>query len=1126
MYRSLCIALALCFGLLAASPVSAAIDALLLRYPDVSENEIAFVYGGDIWLVPKQGGQAHRLSTPSGEEAFPRFSPDGSRLAFSGNYDGNNDIYVVPTSGGVPVRVTHHPMGDRMLDWYPGGDSILFASSRASGKQRFNQFYEVSADGGLPSKLVVPYGEFGSISPDGKLLAYQPVSRDFRTWKRYRGGTAPEIWIFNLKDHSARNVTQNDANDGQPMWHGSTLYFLSDRDANRRANIWAYDTKAGTTRQITTFKDYDVRFPAIGPSDMVFECGGRLYRMSLADEKVSEVNVEVVTDRATLKPYVKSVRRNLQDGNISPSGKRAVIQARGEIFTLPEEHGVVMNVSHSPGAAERHPAWSPDGKEIAYFSDRSGEYELTVRPADGTGVEERLTRLGPGFRYQIFWSPDSRKLAFIDQSMTIQYFDRDSDKLTEIDQALDLFEGGLRGFGVSWSADSRWIAYSRALESRASVIFLYDTKESKLHQATSAFYSDSNPVFDPDGKYLYLTTARTFRPVYSDLDNSFVYPNTTSIAAIPLRKDVASPLAPRNDVEGDDEDDDDKNGDDENGDDENGDDGDGDDGDGDDGDDDKGEKGKGDDDKQGDKGKGGKKKKDGKKDKPEPVEIDLEGFESRIVILPPDPGNYGNLSAVSGKVIYRRFPRSGSGGESSPIVYYDLEEREEKTVMDDADGFAVSANGKKMLVASNGEFGIIKVAEKQKMKNKLRLEEMEMTIDPGAEWKQIFNDVWRIERDYFYDPNLHGVDWDEMRKRYGKLLDDAVTRWDVNFIIGELIAELSASHAYRGGGDTERSTFRRTGLLGADYSLENGAYRIKKIVRAAPWESEVRSPLAEPGVDVKEGDYLLAVNGAPVDTSKDPWAAFEGVAGETVMLTVNDKPEMEGSRTVLVEPLSSETRLRNLAWIESNRKRVEEATDGRVGYIYVPDTGFNGQNELVRQFQPQFTKDGLIIDERFNSGGQIPDRFVELLNRPLYNYWGVRDGMDWQWPPVAHAGPKVMLINEWSGSGGDAFPFYFKAAGLGPLIGTRTWGGLIGISGAPGLIDDGGATVPTFGIYSLDGEWIIENHGVEPDIEVIDDPSLMADGGDPQLDRAIEEILRLLERNPPVRPKRPEYPRR
>jgi len=1090
--------------------VTGSVDARMFRYPAVSARDIAFVYAGDIWVVPKSGGTATRLSSPRGEEMFPRFSPDGASIAFTGNYDGNQDIYVVPTGGGLPRRVTYHGAPDRVLGWYPDGKQILFATSRTSEKDRFNKLYRIAADGGLAEPLPIPYGEFGAISPDGKTLAYTTISVDFRTWKRYRGGMNPDIWLFDLEKLTAKNITKNDADDSQPMWHGSTLYFLSDRDENKRWNLWACDVKKEKFRQVTNFKDYDVRFPGIGPDDIVFENGGQLYVLDLATEKSRAVDIKVVTDRATLKPRAENVSSLIQNANISPTGKRAIFEARGDIFSVPAEHGIVRNLTRSSGVAERYPAWSPDGKLLAYWSDRSGEYELTIRSSDGTGAETNLTRLGPGYRYQPQWSPDSKKIVFIDKAMKIHLHDLESKQTSEIARQLWYYHGGLNGFTVGWSADSRWLAFERDLDNRNTAIVLYDTKEKKLTQVTSGFYSDEGPVFDPDGKYLYYRSSRSFEPIYSDLDNTWVYPNSQQLVAVPLRKDVPSPLAPRNDEEPKEKDkkDDKKK------------------------EEDKDAK-KPDEAEKKDDAKSDEKKEDDKKsdkakdDKPKAVEIDLAGFEERAVILPPKAGNYANLAAIPGKLLYRRMPRAGSGDEKNAIMFYDFEKREEKTVVDDAGGFDLSADRKKLLVRKGTSYYIIEPKESQKLDKALATSSFEVTVDPVAEWKQIFTDAWRIERDLFYDPGLHGVDWNAMRERYGKLLNDAVTRWDVNYVIGELIGELNASHTYRSGGDTESSPTRGVGYLGCDFALENGAFRIKNIVEAAPWDAEARSPLRQPGVtNVHEGDYLLAVNGEPLDTSLEPYAAFQGLADKPVMLTVNDKPTMEGAREQLVQTLSSESRLRHLAWINANRERVDKATDGKVGYVYVPDTGRGGQNELVRQFRAQFTKPGLIIDERFNSGGQIPDRFVEMLGRKTVNYWGVRDGKDWPWPPTSHDGAMAMLVNGWSGSGGDCFPYYFKKAGLGPLIGQRTWGGLIGMTGAPALVDGGSVTAPTFGIYDTKGEWIIEGYGVDPDIEVVDDPGLMAKGGDPQLERAIAEVLKSLKKNPPLEVKKPKYPKR
>jgi tricorn protease len=1079
------IATAVTLASLAAAPAMAQVSARMFRYPDVSATSITFVYAGDIWVVPKAGGTASRLTTPRGEESFPRFSPDGSKIAYTADYDGNQDVYVIPTAGGVPVRITHHPMADRLVDWYPDGRSLLIATSMASGRQRYSQFYRVSATGGLPEKLPVPYGEFGAVSPDGGRLAYMPMSRDFRTWKRYRGGWAPDIWLFDLRSYASENVTHNDANDAHPMWHGHTLYFLSDRDSSVRYNIWAYNLDTKATREVTHFTDYDITFPAIGPDDIVFQNGGKLYLLDLASEQTHEVRVDVVTDLATLRPRVVRVDSLIMSGGISPTGQRAVLEARGDVFTLPAQHGPVLNLTQSSGVAERSPAWSPDGKQIAYWSDRSGEYELYVRPADGTGAERKLTSYGPGFRYQLFWSPDSKKLAFVDQTMTIRIFDVAAGQTTRVDQGHWWYQGDLQSFRPAWSADSRWLAYSRDLGDRAEqAIFLFDTRTGRAQQMTSGYYNDQQPAFDPDGKYLYFLSNRTLRPVYSDVDNTWVYPNTTNIAAVALRADVPSPLAPRNDVEG----------------------------------------AKGDSapsapaahpapaDATRARGRQSAAAADtAEKKPPAPVEIDTAGFEERLVLLPPDAGNYTDLAAVSGKVLYRRLPLAGSPDRKSPIVAYDLKEREEKTVFADATGYDLSADGKKLLVATRDRrLGIIDVKPDQKLEHPLRTAEMEATVDPRAEWRQIFADVWRLYRDFFYDRNMHGLNWPQMRQQYGRLIDDCVTRWDVNFVIGELISELNSSHTYRGGGELESGPRLAVGLLGVDWALDHGAYRIARIIDGAPWDNEVRSPLAEPGVNVHQGDYVLAVNGVPLDTLEDPWAAFAGLAGRTVELTVNGRPSLDGARRVVVKTLSSETRLRNLAWIEAHRRHVDSVSGGRVGYIYVPSTGIDGQTELERQLQFQFTKPALIVDERWNSGGQIPDRFIELLNRPPLAFWAVRDGHDWQFPPMAHFGPKVMLINGWSGSGGDAFPYYFREAGLGPLIGMRTWGGLIGISGAPPLIDGGGVTVPTFRQYSPSGQWFQEGHGVDPDIQVVDDPTQLARGVDPQLERGIQEAVRLI----------------
>ncbi|HEY9164702.1 MAG TPA: PDZ domain-containing protein [Candidatus Kryptonia bacterium] len=1077
--KKMFVLVAICLSSLAAEKSTAQIDARMLQYPAVSGTQIVFDYAGDLWVAPKEGGVAARLTTPKGEEILPRFSPDGSLIAFSGNYEGNVDVYVIPSKGGMPVRITHEGYPDRLLDWYPDGKSLLYASSLESGRQRFDQFYKVSVQGGMPEKLSIPYGEFGTVSPDGMKIAYTPMSQAYRTWKRYRGGWAPDIWVYDLANNTAENITNNPANDEFPMWHGNTIYFLSDRGSNERSNIWAYDVITKQTRQVTDFSEFDIHFPSIGPDDIVFENGGRLYLLDLSTEKYREVKMSVVTDEITLMPKTENVEKSVATFNVAPDGKRAMFEARGDVFSVPAENGNVVDLTGTSGVAERYPSWSPDGKYVAYWSDKSGEYELTLKDLTEPSNEKQLTSYGPGFRYRIYWSPDSKKMAFINKAMTIYVYDLEKENTTKVDKEKFAYEGDLEGFTVSWSSDGRWLTYAKDMDNQHRSICVYDVKEGEVHQITNGFYNDNQPTFDPDGKYLYYTTNNTFDPVYSDMDNTFIYPNSTKIAVVTLRADLPSPMAPKNDstsVKKEEEP------------------------------------------KKGDEKKSEEKSKD--------VKIDFEGIAEREVILPPAAGNYNNLKAVSGKILYLKMPNSGSGEKKKSVLYYDVDKREEKTVADGIDDYMPSADGKKIMFAKTGSYFITDIGPDQKLEKKMPTDQMEMTIDPRAEWKQIFNDVWRFERDYFYDPNMHGVDWNKIRGQYGKLIDNCVTRSDVNYVIGELISEMSSSHTYRGGGDLEVAPQRPVGYLGVDWELANGAYRITRIIRGASWDNDVRSSLDQPGINVKEGDYLLAVNGVPMDPKLDPWAAFEGLAGKTVDLTVNSKPSMDGATHVLVQTMTDESRLRLLAWIEANRSTVEKETDGKIGYVYVQDTGVEGQNDLVRQFLAQIDKQGLIIDERFNSGGQIPDRFIEMLNRQPLAFWAVRDGENWKWPPFGLFGPKVMLINGWSGSGGDAFPDYFKEAGIGPLIGMRTWGGLIGISGVPGLIDGGGITVPTFRMYTPGGKWFAEGHGVDPDIQVVDDPGQLAKGIDPQLEKGIEVVVQLLKDHPLVNPKQPPYEKR
>ena len=1082
--------LSACVSVFAYQHADAQIDAGLFRFPDVSATQIVFTYANDVWIAPIEGGTAIKLSSPSGVESFPKFSPDGKTIAYTANYDGNWDVFSIPTTGGLPARLTQHGWTDRVVDWTPDGKSVLFASGRESEKERYSKLFTIPAQGGAPTTLPLAYGEFASYNADGSSMALVFRSEAFRTWKRYRGGDVADIYIFNFADNSSYNISGDiDAGEEFPMWYGNAIYFLSDNGSEKRMNIWKYDMATKSRTQITHFTDYDVHFPSMGPNDIILEAGGKMYLYGLQSGNLREVKLNVVTDNTNLKPHTENVAALMQNMQIGPDGNRVVVEARGELFSIPAENGYVKNLTRNSGTAERYPAWSPNGKWIAYWSDASGEYELWTMDMENNGATKQITHLGKGYRYYIYWSPDSKKVVFVDQAMKIWMVDMATGVATNVDHGLQQAHYNLNGFTANWSPDSRYIAYLRDLDNAYYAAFIYDTQDKTIHQVTSGFYNCSEVTFDPSGKYLYVATGQSFSPTYSDLDNSFIYPNTTELAAISLKKDTPSLLVAKNDMV-----------------------------------EIKKEEAK--------EEKADDKKDKNKKDKSEkeedsastiaPTEIDWDGIEGRMVLLPIPAGNMYNVSGVEGKIIFIRYPNTGTAEGSTPsLKYYDIEKREEKTILDGVWDYALTADGKKVLVMGDGMQAIVAAEEGQKFEKPLRINEMEMVVDPMAEWKQIFMDTWRIERDYFYDVNMHGVNWEQVKERYLKMLAGATTREEVNVVLGDMIAELNSSHAYRFGGDLEATPMANCGYLGINWTADGQYYRVGKIIRGASWDAEMRSPLDAPGIGIVEGDYILAVNGNPILTTQEPFAYFQGLGGKTVELTYNNKPSMDGAKTVVVTTLDYEGRLRNLAWIEQNRKRVEEASNGQVGYIYVPSTGVDGQNELIRQFRAQWDKPALIIDERFNNGGQIPDRFIELLDRDPLAYWAIRDGKSWQWPPLAHFGPKVMMINGWSGSGGDAFPDFFRQKQLGPLVGQRTWGGLIGISGAPTLIDGGEITAPTFRMYYQNGTWFAEGHGVDPDIKVEEDLTSLAKGKDAQLERAIEEAVKLIKTEGYQAPARP-----
>jgi len=1194
-------------------------DGAMVRYPDVSQNSIVFVYANDLWVVDKAGGLARPLASPPGVEISPKFSPDGQTIAFQGNYDGDRDVYTIPVNGGPAYRVTHHPATEQVSGWTPDGD-IVFNMNGLAGLGRQQQIFTVGPDGGMPDKMPVPYGAAGAMSADGEWIAYTPMNRDTRTWKRYKGGMASDIWLLNISTLESRRITDWEGTDTIPMWSGSTVYYLSDAGPEARLNIWKFDVESGERTQVTDFGDYDVKFPSIGPDEIVFQYGSEIMLLDLASGDMTAVEIEIPGDRPKLRKQTIDAGEFLAGGSAGATGKRVAVEARGDIWTAPAENGTPRQITNTDGAAERSPSWSPDGKWIAYFSDEDGEYELYVTQSDGRGETRQLTDGNKTYFMNPNWAPDSETIAYTDKAGNL-YLTQLEDGSTEI---VDTNEWG-NPLSIDWSRDSRWMTYAKQeSESITSAIYIYDTEEGTLNKVTSGFFADQSPAFG--GDFLYYVSARDFTsPQYEDVGSTFVYDGTNKIIAVPLTEDVEHPFAPDFDDETweDEEEETDEEAA-EGADAEGGDDADA----------------QADDDAEptspihgvwagsasgfaqtgapqdeidmkmtfavdedgnvsltttamgetnsydsctfdegtmkftasrseggitinlegtvsgeeltgtwtipemGINGTFSVSKTDEEVEESEsasddgPVEIDFAGFESRGIELPIDSGNYGQLdSNDKGHLLYMS---RGDGPPSLKIFDITADEPAEKNVVTGIGFYDVSGDGKKALVFGAQGAAVISTSAGQSLGKTISTENMRKRIDPRDEWEQLLTDAWRRQRDFFYVENMHGVDWDGIYERYSAMLPDATSREDVGFIIGEMISELNIGHAYYFGGDVESQPSENVGMLGADFEIgtetdEDGntvsAYRIADIKTGAPWDSDARGPLSQPGVGIKEGTYILAVNGMPVETDQDPWAPFVGLAGDVVSLTVADAlvgdEETRSERDVVIECISAgrEAQLRYRDWVETNRTYVEEASSGRVGYIHVPDTGVNGQNELFRQFYGQAGKQALLLDDRWNGGGQIPTRFIELLNRPRTNYWYRRDGKDWPWPYDSHQGPKAMLINGAAGSGGDMFPWLFRHNDLGPLIGKRTWGGLVGISGVPGLIDGAVVTVPNFGFYETDGTWGVEGYGVAPDIEVTADPGQLARGIDPQIDAAVTYLINEVETNgyrPPNRPAEPD----
>jgi len=1089
-------------GALMLAPFSVSLaleECRLLRQPDIQGDRIVFVYAGDLWTVGRAGGVAARLTTHEGIERFPKFSPDGRIIAFTGEYDGNTDAYTVSVEGGEPARLTWHPDADQVAEWFPDGRSILLRSQRASPIRRIDRFFQVPAAGGFESLLPLPTAGYASLSSDGQRIAYVAPSYDNRTWKRYKGGNAANIWVYDFSRNTSEKITDWPGADEWPMWHRDTVYYASDRDG-RTANVWAYDTKTKSHRQVTRFTDYDVKWPAVGSDAIVFENGGYLHVMDLPKETVTRIRVLVPDDKPATRAELRNVSEFIRGFDLSPSAKRAVLEARGDLFTVPAEKGDPRNLTQTPGARERDPAWSPDGKWIAYLSDKSGEYEIHVIGSDGKTPDRQVTRGGGAtFRFAPRWSPDSKRIAFSDKTYALYWCDVEKGTSTRVDKS-DYFEI----HDYSWSGDSRWLAYSRAEANYLNRVYVYSTESGKATPVSAGMFDDFGPAFDPQGDNLYFISRRTLNPRFGAFEIDFQFSATDKIYAAPLRPEVASPVAPQSDEEKAEEEKLEEGADD-----------------------------KKDKEKEGDAKKDEGKKAEGKKEEPpKPVLIEIQGLGARLAEIPVPPGRIGGLSVVKEKVIYLTIDEpaafDGDAPTTATMRVYDLEKRKDQAIIAGVDAaYGISRDGGKLLYRARDAFGIVEVSEGKKVGDgKIETGALMMTIDPRLEWLQMFNEAWRLERDFYYDPGMGGIDWKALGERYRQLVPFVAHRTDLNYILGELIGELSTSHAYVSGGDAPQVPRIDVGLLGADYELDekSGRYRFKTVYAERDWNSPTAAPLGEPGIDIRPGDYLLEVNGRPVEAPLNVHAAFLGTTGKQATIKVGASPDDAKPRTFTVKPVGEEASLRYTAWVRANRDKVDRATDGRIAYIHVPNTSIQGMREFTKQYFPQVGKDGIIVDERFNGGGFIPDFFIDRLRQKTWVAWSTRDGEGFRTPTYAIDGPKCILINEYAGSGGDAFPYYFRQHGLGPLIGKRTWGGLVGISHDLPLVDGGRVTMPDFGMWDpAKGEWVVENHGVDPDIEVENAPDQMVSGRDPQLERAIDYVLEELKKNPPKKRQRPPY---
>ncbi len=1058
-------------------------DARMMRFPDINGQQIVFVYAGDIWTVDSNGGEARQLTSHRGIELFPKISPDGKWIAFSGEYSGSRQIYVMPSNGGTPKQLTFYnevtnmpPRGgfdNVVLGWTADSKKVFFRSNRTEYGDRMGKYFTVSINGGLEEELQIPHGGFGTLSPDNKQVAFAYIDREFRTWKRYKGGRASNLWIYDLERNQSEEITDFKGTDQIPVWYGDKIYFASDRDL--WLNIFCYDTKSKTTTKITNHDTFDVMWPSGSNGQIAYEHGGYIYKLNLANGNSERVKININYDNPYTLPYFKNVKDDISSVNISPNGNRVLIDARGDVFSVPAGEGTIVNLTKSQGIRDIYSTWSPDGKNIAFYNDKTDEYELYLIENKEDATPVQITNNSKGWKYQAQWSPNSKYLVFFDRSMKLQLVDITTKKITIVDTPTS---NEIRSYSIS--PDSKWITYTKENPNGQSAIWVYNIDKSEKYQLTDATFSDRNPVFSKCGNYIFFLSNRDFNLTFSDFEFNYLYNKATRIYALALRTDSPRlldykesietlPLENKKETEAK---------------------------------------------------KENIKKKNENTEKVINVTIDFEGANQRITAFPLPSGTYWNLISVQNGIVYCN---------NEGFHRYSIKEQKQETIMAGISNAIVTANENKFLYQQGNDYGVASLIPNLKAgEGKLNLDKLDMRIDPREEWKQIFSDGWRIFRDYFYVSNLHGVDWDNFRKKYGDLLPYVNHRFDLDYIFGEMIGETNTGHAYSNYGDFEKVKRLDTGLLGAKLiaDQQNQRFKFIKIYQGENWNPSRRSPLTEQGIDVKEGDYLIAIDGNNVTTNDNPYFFLENKVNIAVKITVNSKPSPEGARTYVIKPIEKEHELMYIDWVNERRAMVDKLSGGKIGYMHIPNTSYEGNRELHRGMYAYNDKEALIIDDRFNGGGFIPDRMIEIVGRETLAKWNVNGLEPMRTPGIAHDGPKVMLINQYSSSGGDAFPYFFQQKKMGTVIGARTWGGLVGISGNPDFVDGGSFSVPRFGIYNKDGEWVVEGVGVYPDIEVIDAPHLFAKGKDPSLEKAVEVLLKQLQENPPKKWKVPTEPDR